>query len=73
MHVVSRRKVGVATFTGKRVMPKAIPVQSRHAQAGSCGDNGAIAFGIFRTFTQGDEVFGFEGIDSVRVSFQIVE
>ena len=46
--IVPGREVGVPAFAGERMMPEAIPVKARHAQAGAGGDHGAIAFRILR-------------------------
>ncbi len=63
----------MAAFASERMMAKAVPVESGHAEAGAGGDHSAVAFGVFRAFAQSDEVFGVESVDAVGVGFEIVE
>src|ERR1700682_2837595 len=57
LQIVPGCEVGVSSFAGKRMMPEAIPVKTRHPQSSFGGDDGAVAFSPFRTLAQGDEVF----------------
>ena len=56
LKIVFRREIGMAAFTRKRMMTKSIPVETRNPKAGARGNHGTIAFRIFCTFAQGDEI-----------------
>ena len=73
LQIIFGSKVSVAAFAGKRMMAVSVPIKPRYAQPRSGRDHGAISFRVFRPFAQRDEIFRFEGIDAIRVGFQIVE
>ena len=54
--VVPGREIRVSTFAGERMMPEAVPIKTRHAQAGPRRDHCAISFRVLRACAQRHQI-----------------
>src|SRR5437899_1117540 len=73
LELISGREVGVPALARERMVPEPIPIKARDSKPGPRRDHRSIARCIFGSFTQRNEIFRFESIDSIGVSFEVID
>src|SRR5438552_9194011 len=73
LELISGCEVGMPALAREWMVPEPIPIKARDSKAGPRRDHRAIAFCIFGSFAERNEIFRFESIDSVGVSFEVVD
>src|SRR5207245_8889404 len=73
LELISGREVGVHALAREGMVPEPIPIKARDSKPGPRRDHRSIALCIFGSFTQRNEIFRFESIDSIGVSFEVID
>jgi len=73
LQLVARSEVDMSALTRKRMMPESIPIKPRHAKPGLRRNDRPIPLRIVCPGTQRDEVRRLQRINSIRVSFQVIQ
>src|SRR5439155_13760106 len=73
LELISGREVGVPALASQRMVPEPIPIKARDSKPGPRRDHRSIALCIFGFFAERNEILGFESVDSVGVSFEVVD